>query len=588
MRKRLLSCLLTICLILPCLLTACSPDPGEQRQDDRFFADQYHTDLDYSQMEYEHLSDQAFLTELRAVRKLLDDPANAEAVDARLQELEEEYLRVNTMGTLAFIRVYQDVTDEEIADEYGYCENLLTEISDQWFQLMRDALNSPCGGLLEERLTEEDLSFYREYEDLPEEVFELSARETDLVNQYQVASSQEFTCAYEGRDLTVDEAYDAYRSGEISYRKFQGIYDSIQEERNRVLGDIYLELVEVRNLIAEAMGYDNYVDYAYAEVYNRDYTKEEIRPYLDGVKDYIMPVFQALEQRTYRESDAEILQEDYSGEKALDTVEPYLAEMSEEMLEAFHYMREHHFYDVEVSDTKYGTAFTTILMSYGAPYLFSNASGSVSDLSTLIHEFGHYNQYYWHPAASNERDLSYDLAEVHSQALELLFLHHYPRIFGEESDVVEDSQMTNILYSIFTGAFHDELQQFVYSTDHVTREQINEEYDRLCGEYGIAVGDEWDWVEIPHTFEDPCYYISYSVSAAGALAFWLDSQTDYPGAVEEYLEFTALSPAIDFQDSFQAVGMDNPLTPEYLEELADTLMEELELQEPDGSRHSAA
>ena len=39
-------------------------------------------------------------------------------------------------------------------------------------------------------------------------------------------------------------------------------YDSPREE-NQVLGEIYLELVEVRTDLAETQGYDNYADYAY-------------------------------------------------------------------------------------------------------------------------------------------------------------------------------------------------------------------------------------------------------------------------------------------------------------------------------------
>ncbi len=577
MRKKQTAALAAIGLSLIGLLTSCASLTNRQDESDRYFTDQYHADLDYSEMAYERFDENAFREELDAVRALIDDPANADEVDRRMQDLEAEYLHANTMTSLAFIQVYRDVTDEAVADEYEYCENLMTELSDSWLQLMRDALASPCGDPIRERLTEEDLKFYSEYEDLPEEVFALSARETALINEYQVASSEEFTVSHEGQELTTDDAYDAYLSHELTYSEFSDIYDAIQAERNQVLGDIYIELVGVRKDIAKAMDYDNYVDYAYEKVYMRDYTKEDIRSYQDGVKKYIMPVYQSLNSRFYREMDSHILMTDYSGEAAFDTMEPYIAEMSEEMLEAFHYMREHHLYDTDVSDTKYGTAFTTMLSSYGAPFLFNNASGDVGDLSTAVHEFGHYNQYYWHPAASNERDLSYDLAEVHSQALELLFSEHYPRIFGRDSQVVTDSQLTDILYSIFTGSFHDELQQYVYSTDNVTREQINEEYNRLCEEYGIAPGEEWDWVEIPHTFEEPCYYISYSVSASGALAFWLEAQKDYEAAVDTYLRFTALSPDTSFQECFDIVGLDNPLTPEYLEMLADTLTEELDL-----------
>ena len=78
----------------------------------------------------------------------------------------------------------------------------------------------------------------------------------------------------------------------------------------------------------------------------------------------------------------------------------------------------------------------------------------------------------------------------------------------------------------------------------------------------IPTGEPWtaDWVQIPHTFVTPCYYISYAVSSAGAFAFWLDAQQgEYFDAVDDYLRFTALPGELGFQASFEVI-VECPLT----------------------------
>ena len=141
--------------------------------------------------------------------------------------------------------------------------------------------------------------------------------------------------------------------------------------------------------------------------------------------------------------------------------------------------------------------------------------------------------------------------------------------------------------AVIEGCLYDELQQYVYDTEHVTLEQINRKYCQLCREYGVIAEDDprtemYEWYGVPHTFTSPCYYISYAVSAAGAFAFWLDARDDYYAAVDRYLAFTALDSSYGFQESFAELGMESPLDPDYVEALADGLWEALEIEERSG------
>ena len=578
MKKRLM----TLLIVLSLLLGMCPIGRAAEVRETDFFTDQPHADVNYADMAYEHLEAEPFLTEMEAIRALLSSSSNAKAVEERFDALTDRFLYLVTMYRLIDIQTYQNATDETAAAELEHTYAVYLDVADALCLLVRAILESPCADFLKPQLSEEDLAYYLEYEAMSDEEKAQESQEQALQNEYTTAAAQ-ISVEVDGQEWDEYSAYYAYMDGEIDYDAYTEIAGAVAKEQNRVLGEIYLRMVELRKQIAQTQGYDSYTDYAYETIYQRDYTPEEIQLFHASVKEHIAPLFNDLLTLWQSEGGGEAFYQDYTGDTALDMIEPYIGQLSSEMAEAFTYMRTHGLYDTGESETKADAGFTTILDYYGAPFFFNSPTGSVNDLTTAVHEFGHYNNYYWQSCGWNDNAKSIDLCEVHSQGLELLFSHFYPEIFGEEGDAVLNYQLLTITSAIREGALHDELQQYVYATDNVTLEQINREYRRLCGEYGAVEADDpreelYDWAQIPHTFTSPCYYISYAVSAAGALAFWLDAQEgDYFEALDDYLAFVALPSDMSFEESFQALEMASPLTESYLEELAGTLRTSLDV-----------
>ena len=416
----------------------------------------------------------------------------------------------------------------------------------------------PCAAFLAERLGPDGVARYGQYEELTERQRELTARKLALTGKYNALAGQTFADA---------------------------------AAKNKTLGEFYLELTAVRRELAEAYGYDSYADYAYENIYGRDYTPEEIRSFYAAVKEYIAPLSGDMKEilGAYRKVDeykalldGEYV--DFAGDTAFDMMEPYVGRLSGELLESFEYLRRYHLYDMGPGEAKANMGYTITLPRYGAAFIFSSPAGQIYDFHTAIHEFGHYNKLYhtgwsWERSAAVE---SYDAAEVHSQGLEALFFRFYPEIFGELAPAVEIYKMSSLVASIVNGALEDEFQQYVYAAgDGLTLEMLNEKYYELCAEYGV-LGDDgelrYDWVDTPHTFTSPCYFISYATSAAGALTVWEESQNDYFGAVDKYLAFAALEPPLGFVERFAAVGMENPIAPESVKALTETLYERLDIE----------
>lgn len=575
MKKRIISLLLAVLLALSAAPAALASEAGVRETD--FFTDQPHTELDYSDIVYEHIDPQPILDEMDELRSLFADTGNAKAVEERFCAIMDRVDEQTTAYYQIYIQHDRNVLDEDIASELEYATSVAYKLADAVNLLIRDGLRSPCKSVFQDILTEEEAASFLEYEAMTDEQLAMSEQETALVNEYRQTALL-LTVEYDGEEWTEDSAYNALLEGEISPETYSEISDAYLREENRVLGEIYLRMVALRKQIAESYGYDNYGDYAYTEIYPRDYTQEEIRTFHQAVKDsHYAEMSDRMADLFYSEINYDFAISEYTGEDTLDLIEPYLGRMSSELVESFRYMRTHHFYDVSASDTKASSSYTTLLPSYGAPFFFLCPIGYAEDFITSVHEFGHYNHFYWHGATWRDSIESNDLSEVHSQGMELLFRRWYDEIFGENAQLLLDYQMFIILSVLPIASLHDELQQYIYATDNVTLEQINQKYRQLSGEYGIVAEDDpreemYDWVEVPHTFVQPFYYISYAVSASGAFAFWLDAQEgDYNEALDKYLEFAALPNELTFQECFETLGMENPLSPAYLTELAQAI-----------------
>ena len=525
-----------------------------------FFAEVPHSQTDFADMKYKHIEAEPILTLIEEARGLLGDASNAQEVEELYDRISDVSLEMSTMRVLISLLSYQDIRDEDAAAESAWCAERDELANDAIRALVRDILNSPCAAFLEEQLGPDGVEQYRQYKDMTDRQREMRAREIALMSEYNALAGQTFTDA---------------------------------ANKNETLGEFFLELAAVRRELAEAYGYDSYAEYAYEQTYGRDYTPEEIRSFHAAVKEYIVFLSGELQELrdAYRQVDEYKALLDgeyiaYAGDTSMDMIEPYLGRLSSELLESFEYLRRYHLYDLDPGDAKADGGFTAQLYRDSAAFIFGSPSGKIRDFQTVIHEFGHYNKFYytdwtWERSAHGD-DYDVDAMEVPSQGLEALFLHFYPEIFGELAPAVETYEVTSLVSSLVDGALQDEFQQYVYTAgSELTLEKLNEKYYELCVEYDV-LGDngefKHDWVDYPHTFNAPCYYIAYATSAAGALAVWEESQSDFYGTVDKYLAFAAMDPPLGFTERFAAVGIDNPIDPKFVDALAGTLYERLDLE----------
>lgn len=300
--------------------------------------------------------------------------------------------------------------------------------------------------------------------------------------------------------------------------------------------EIVLELVGVRNSIAEYYGYEDYVDYAYALIWGRDYGPDEADRAKEAVKGYVSE----LDMDIYRMIDADALNGLYSyayQEELFEYVAPFIDGICPEFAEIYDYMLEYGLIDFEYLETKIEGVFTNyvrdadgnaLVYIYNYPYL------NYHDVYNLVHEFGHAA----HLLLNDVWCTDYDILEVHSQGLEALLASDPDAVFGDGGETFTLYMLYNKTGTIMTACLVDDFEKALYRGDVTTAEEIEELWNGLLDEYGIGW---YDWSEVRHIFEYPLYAISYAVSAFSALEIFTVGIEDPDAAVDLYLDIVAYS-----------------------------------------------
>ncbi len=341
-------------------------------------------------------------------------------------------------------------------------------------------------------------------------------------------------------------------------------YDSLAVETTATYANaaqaILLKIVDVNNSLAELAGYSSYVNYAYAD-YGRTYVFDEAVNLSAYIKEYISPILDGIAEVRSREKAAvsDKLSEDakYGNEieRCGSYIRDYTKEIGQYMVNAYNFMRDNDLhYSATKRDNPNGTrgAFTTYLYGSNAPYVYQYCDGGYRDLLTYIHEFGHFTSFY-NNGSSGGSEL--DVAEIQSQANEMLFLPYLSKIYGEEVGAyLECDQIYNILTSaVIMGCLFDEFQRDIYAApeNYTQSGAMTAHFDELVTEYGAtSIAETWDnpeefkywWAQVSHTFDTPFYYISYAVSAVPALVIYEYANTPSVGrdiAIGKYKDIQA-------------------------------------------------
>ena len=548
-----------LALLLCCLLSAPSAraavrDPEKE-----------HLPVDFSDMEYTGFDAAALLDALSALRQTAASPAIQTENAGTRAELESLYRRIlsevdrlSTQSALIGIRYDANGADQAASEESAALAELSAQVFDSCYSALRLLLDTPYQDIIQRDAGPDGIAFLREYQELTDRESLLYQEEERLIQAYDQAMAQPIQVTAGGRIWTEKSlSEDASLDGE-TYREIASL---LEQARNRSAGELFLQLVRVRTEIAGENGYSNYADYAYQALYGRDYSTEDIQTVHQAAKRYWVPLESKLmDAGSSRDLRALEVRTRAGGDAILDAIQPYMDRIDPELAETFAFMRNYHLYDIAPGESKLPTGYTVSPPAYGTAFIFDSPYGDYQDYSTLIHEFGHFNEAFH----STEHDLwsqfHIDVGEIHSQGLEVLFTSCARDLFGSEGGRAFCwVTVSNMVSSVLEGCMYDEFQTVVYSDPDKSLEEVNRLFKDISEEYGYSYApdeeESYFWVDVAHNFQSPMYYISYATSALSALDLWLQSLEDWDGAVDAYLELSAMGMSKPYREAVKAAGL---------------------------------
>ncbi len=529
-----------------------------------------HSELSYSEMTYQRPDiDAVYANFDLALAQAGQENAEAElfaTYDTLLAQISE----VSTMDTLATLQSEINLSDSYYEEEMTLLDNEMTRMDNRMNEVTEAILQSAYADAFRERMGDDFIERYEFYSQLNSpEIEALSEQANALVTEYKKLLTKEYTSMFGDEEVTLEDLQTVEITTQEELNLFYDAYYDIYKKKNAECAEIYRQLVQLRVEIAHTLGYDSYADYAYDNL-GRDFTKEDAARFADMVKQYIVPLYQELDDRYYNQ----IRVAAQSGGPGVEEGIPYLQqafakEFPAAMGDALSYMLDHGLYILDDDTNMMQAGFTTLIDDYAAPFLFINTA-VYSNPGTLFHEFGHYYNFYLmgRPRWNDSNNL--DIAEVHSQGLELLMFEYYPDIYGENSDIMQISSISDLLYSILSGCCEDEFQQKVFENPDMSIDEMNQLHSDLYEEY-LGFPMPYEWVEIHHHFETPFYYISYATSAASAFEIWEMSTLSRPAALAAYRSITQNTINCGYLEPLKRAGLNSPFDAGSIERIAEAI-----------------
>ena len=541
------------------------------------------TDQHFSQVEYQRPDGQSVVQLIgKAQQQAQDDllPLGLLHSLRKIGDATEDYY---SMMTIAQIRNYADVNDTFYSAEMEYLDTWDARIQSEYNQLFKMIQQSRFQSMTKEIYGSsgaEDVQMSAQSSS--KEILSLQEQEKKLEAQYYYEYAQATVTTPEGEVLF----------SSLEPQDQTAYYSQFIDRYNQTLGTLYLELVSLRDQMAQLLGYDSYTEVADLNMHRSSYTREQIQQFRELLKQTLVPVYGGYLEDFYRRAENQTSagyvylmgepsptpQGDWK-----DTLERFskvFSQMALETGECYEYLLSHGFIDAQPSQTKANVTFSTLIYSLNTPFLFANMDGSENDVYSISHEFGHcFAIWEQLKRGSRSEGRSMDVCEIHSQAMQMMTLPYYEAFYGEDADVARRYDVFTIVSGILTAALNDEFQEQIYQQPQMTVDQLNELYLELALEYGLVVESPYSdlqtfskgWFTTNQYFDTPFYAIDYSLSGCVALEFLQRSMEDSQGALDTYLVLVRQDAGYDFLTVLEKTGLQSPFSEEQLVELSELL-----------------
>ena len=536
---------------------------------------------------------------------LAQDLDSVATLEKWLQNLSELEAFISEDACWRQIKMTCDTTDKSLEESFNFfCMEIQPKMQPYADALNKKLIACPFTADLDKsayftylRSVKKSIELFRE-ENIP-----IQAELSVLQQQYGTIAGK-MTIQFKEQEYTLQQAAQFLENPDRAIR--EEVYLKIQERRlqdQTSMHDLFTSLIQKRNQVALNAGFANYRDYKFQELGRFDYSKEDCYQFHEAIKLHVLPLIDKIYARKKKKLGVPSLKPwDTEAEPAgiaplkpftdgkdlynksvacFEKLNPFFADCLRKMNDLKHF-------DLESRKGKAPGGYNCPLAESGAPFIFMNAAGQMSDVTTMVHEGGHaIHSFLAHPLSLTAfKEYPMEMAEVASMSMELFTMNHWQSFFDNEEDLnrAKVHQLERTITIFPWIAIIDKFQHWVYENPLHTIEERTVSWQNIVAEFstdsidysGLDMYRAIGWQRQLHLFEVPFYYIEYGIAQLGAIGMWMQYQINPKQALENYMNALRLGGTKTLPELYKTAGIEFNFSPNYVKKLMDFTNQELE------------
>lgn len=556
--------------------------------------------MKFNEFKYERPNFEKFSQEVTELLNQLEKEESPEKFLELFNQINIMRKHISTMESISNVRHTIDTSDEFYDKENQYWDQQgpLYQVFEQ--RLAKITLAKPYR---EELLKEIPMTYFQlaeqDLKSFDEKIIPLLQEENQLTSSYAKLKA---SCKidFDGKELNLSQIEAESENLDREHRK-RAVEARVKwlGEKESEFDEIYHKLVQVRQKIAEELGFENFIELGYYRMNRLDYNEEMVATYRKQVLEQLVPLAQKLYDKqagrlgenhlAYYDLPIQFLDGNPTpkgGEAELvEAAKQMYHEMSPETKEFIDVMINQELWDLTSKPNKAGGGYCTLIADHKVPFIFSNFNGTSGDVDVLTHEAGHAFQVYSSRNIEVPECLwpTLESCEIHSMSMEFFAWPWMDKFFKEDTKKYYYTHLASAIQFIPYGILVDHYQHEVYANPTWTTGQRKECWRRLEKQYtpwkdytGYASLEGGSfWHKQSHIFASPFYYIDYTLAQVCALQFWTRLQKQDPKAWADYLELCKMGGTKSFVQLVETAGLISPFKEGCLNQVAKTVDEYL-------------
>lgn len=399
----------------------------------------------------------------------------------------------------------------------------------------------------------------------------------------------------DGKELTLQQASVKLMSTDRAAREL--VYNKITERRlqdKQALDELFTKLIDLRHRVAVNAGFQNFRDYMFKAMGRFDYTPQDCFDFHESVAAEVVPIQNSLTAERKKLLGVDPLKPwdkavDPEGKAPLKAFENG-KDLTEKTIECFRridpylgqclsIMNAMGHLDLESRKGKAPGGYNYPLAEIGVPFIFMNATSTLRDMVTIMHEGGHaVHNFLTRDLALNDfKSTPSEVAELASMSMELISMDAWNIFFTNEEDLkrAKREHLEDILETLPWVATIDKFQHWIYENPNHSLEERRESWNAILNQFSDSITDwkgqeeakDYLWQKQLHLYEVPFYYIEYGMAQLGAVAIWRNYKQDKQKGLQGYLNALKLGYMKSIPEVYAAANIRFDFSRGYISEL---------------------